>query len=285
MVRRCSASRRLAQPRRVHLADTARDKVQTTDRDCIKPNQRSVYANKSVPIPSRQARPPLSLRRRLPPLLPENDYEVVLRPNGAINLTAVKPANVVETICIAASINDRLALEEDQVGVGCTKKFLGQPILLPVLVVNSSGTLCVNRTLNPELCKLKMPLDVIKAHSQNLGGFIDKPLEYPGTALLACCKCVRSTVLQRPPLHVSPTLAGTSDLPTHTGDCDSSVPQRFSMTSEIALPPFLQTPGTSSVPWAKWCHVFQAYVDVATGDITWRVLKKSLLLNALGVWP
>uniref|UniRef100_A0A224YP72 RNA-directed DNA polymerase n=1 Tax=Rhipicephalus zambeziensis TaxID=60191 RepID=A0A224YP72_9ACAR len=77
-------------------------------------------------------------------------------------------------------------------------------------------------------------------------------------------------------------LAGTSDSPTHTGDCDSSVPHSSSMTSAIPPSPFLQTPGTPPVPWAKWRRVFQAYVDVAAGD-TARPALKSLLLNALGV--
>ncbi|KAH7948034.1 hypothetical protein HPB52_017993 [Rhipicephalus sanguineus] len=48
------------------------------------------------------------------PRLPEDDYKVVLRPNGAINLTDVGPAIIVEAICIAAGIDFRLALKEDQ---------------------------------------------------------------------------------------------------------------------------------------------------------------------------
>ncbi|KAH7947334.1 hypothetical protein HPB52_010088 [Rhipicephalus sanguineus] len=51
------------------------------------------------------------------PPLPEDDYKVVLRPNGAINLTDVGPAIIVEAICIAASIDFRLALKEDQVRI------------------------------------------------------------------------------------------------------------------------------------------------------------------------
>ncbi|KAL3184065.1 hypothetical protein MRX96_006175 [Rhipicephalus microplus] len=55
------------------------------------------------------------------------------------------------------------------------------------------------------------------------------------------------------------------------------------MTSTIASPPFLQNPGTPLVPWAERRRVFQAYVDVAAGDTARPGLKKSLLLNALGV--
>ncbi|KAL3181813.1 hypothetical protein MRX96_008122 [Rhipicephalus microplus] len=55
------------------------------------------------------------------------------------------------------------------------------------------------------------------------------------------------------------------------------------MTSAIAPPPFLQTPGTPPVPWAEWCRVFQAYVDVAPGGTTRPALYKNLPLKALRV--
>ncbi|KAL3254636.1 hypothetical protein MRX96_054161 [Rhipicephalus microplus] len=74
-------------------------------------------------------------------------------------------------------------------------------------------------------------------------------------------------------------LADTSDSPTHTGDCDSSVPQLSNITSANAPPPFMPT--TSAPP--VWRRVFQAYVDVAAGDTARRALKKSQQLNAHGV--
>ncbi|KAH7985722.1 hypothetical protein HPB52_025439 [Rhipicephalus sanguineus] len=80
-------------------------------------NGETTLTSESVPTPRRQARPPPTVRRRPMPRLPEDDYKVVLRPNGAINLTDVGPAIIVEAICIAASIDFRLALKEDQVRI------------------------------------------------------------------------------------------------------------------------------------------------------------------------
>ncbi|KAL3220725.1 hypothetical protein MRX96_005169 [Rhipicephalus microplus] len=88
--------------------------------------------------------------------------------------------------------------------------------------------------------------------------------------------------LLRPSRHVWPLLAGTSDSPTHTGDCDSSVPQRSSMTSAIAPPPFLHTPGTPRVPWPKWRLFFTHTLTSPPGTPSCP-LTRSLLLNALGV--
>ncbi|KAL1429309.1 hypothetical protein MTO96_016357 [Rhipicephalus appendiculatus] len=80
-------------------------------------NGATTLTSESVPTPRRQARPPPNLRRRPIPRLPEDDYKVVIRPNGAINLTDVGPAIIVEAICIAAGMDFRLALKEDQVRI------------------------------------------------------------------------------------------------------------------------------------------------------------------------
>ncbi|KAL3182535.1 hypothetical protein MRX96_007214 [Rhipicephalus microplus] len=55
------------------------------------------------------------------------------------------------------------------------------------------------------------------------------------------------------------------------------------MTSAIAPPPFLQTPGTPPVSWAKQRRVFQVYIDVVTENTARPALKKSLALNAIRV--
>ncbi|KAH7955662.1 hypothetical protein HPB52_002805 [Rhipicephalus sanguineus] len=70
-------------------------------------NGETTLTSQSVPTPRRQARPPPTVRRRPMPRLSEDDYKVVLRPNGAINLTDVGPGIIVEAICIAASIDFR----------------------------------------------------------------------------------------------------------------------------------------------------------------------------------
>ncbi|KAL3193954.1 hypothetical protein MRX96_054085, partial [Rhipicephalus microplus] len=65
----------------------------------------------------RHARPPPALKRRPLPRLPPEDYEIVLRPQGALNLADLGPASLSEVLCAAAEFDSHAASHTDQMRI------------------------------------------------------------------------------------------------------------------------------------------------------------------------
>ncbi|KAH7985286.1 hypothetical protein HPB52_024208 [Rhipicephalus sanguineus] len=71
-------------------------------------------AQRGKPAP-RRARPPPARKRRPLPRLPPEDYKIVLRPQGSLNLADLGPARLTEALCAAAAFDSPAVLHIDQV--------------------------------------------------------------------------------------------------------------------------------------------------------------------------
>ncbi|KAL1443542.1 hypothetical protein MTO96_030304 [Rhipicephalus appendiculatus] len=70
-------------------------------------------AQRGKPIPHR-ARPPPAPKRRPLPRLPPEDYKIVLRPQGSLNLADLGSARLTEALCAAAGFDSPAVLHIDQ---------------------------------------------------------------------------------------------------------------------------------------------------------------------------
>ncbi|KAH7932009.1 hypothetical protein HPB52_025025 [Rhipicephalus sanguineus] len=73
-------------------------------------------AQRGKPAP-RRARPPPAPKRRPLPRLPPEDYKIVLRPQGSLNLADLGPARLTEALCAAAAFDSPEVLHIDQVRI------------------------------------------------------------------------------------------------------------------------------------------------------------------------
>ncbi|KAH7967840.1 hypothetical protein HPB52_002911 [Rhipicephalus sanguineus] len=73
-------------------------------------------AQRGKPAP-RRARPPPAPKRRSLPRLPPEDYKIVLRPQGSLNLAGLGPARLTEALYAAAAFDSPAVLHIDQVRI------------------------------------------------------------------------------------------------------------------------------------------------------------------------